>query len=607
MTFRGTLANGPAADAGSDFQLTTDGRFAYGVVWTPGGSRELRLIDGRLIALEPTPGPFTCGCDSRACDVASKTTRPAPTPSTGMIPVPFSKASAVTNSGAPCFSNDDKTFTVLLIISRSSSDILFGPNPSEDQIDVYAEAAIETVNTSLANSGLDFQAVLVGASVEDGLPDADFNNLPTGEFFVEELALGPIGEAIRAQRDETCADLVATVGFLSNAGGIALLGVGEEALGYSVTSPNVLFSLNILAHELGHNFGANHELELGGPSFLPEARGYLYSDGLTGQPTNTIMGVATAGSFPFNRVPFYSSPDTVLNGVPIGIDGVVDATGAFQTTIPVVTRYRERPVVSPDPGCDGDPSPDIETIASNPAIDMNFNGLIDTCELSNDPSLDCDGNGLLDVSERLGLFGLDLGTIELSPDAALSLPIPAGLPEQISGPATLVVRVDASAAAEQQLPVTITLSNGQDSVEILTINAGCDERSETYIPISESDFATLRSQADTGIASVGATTTSALPETGPCGTPLTASFTLLARRSLANFDSQSIDADLDGLLDTCECAADINGDGQLGADDFNAWLNAFLTGDPVADQNNDGQLGSDDFNTWLMKFLNGCG
>ncbi|MEO0512468.1 MAG: glycosyl hydrolase [Planctomycetota bacterium] len=54
------------------------------------------------------------------------------------------------------------------------------------------------------------------------------------------------------------------------------------------------------------------------------------------------------------------------------------------------------------------------------------------------------------------------------------------------------------------------------------------------------------------------------------------------------------------------CAADINGDGQLGADDFNAWLNAFLTGDPVADQNNDGQLGADDFNTWLNGFLQGC-
>ncbi|MEO0512369.1 MAG: GC-type dockerin domain-anchored protein [Planctomycetota bacterium] len=55
-----------------------------------------------------------------------------------------------------------------------------------------------------------------------------------------------------------------------------------------------------------------------------------------------------------------------------------------------------------------------------------------------------------------------------------------------------------------------------------------------------------------------------------------------------------------------QCLADINGDGQLAADDFNAWLNAFIDGDLIADQNGDGQLLGDDFNAWLSNFFAGC-
>ncbi|MEO0512618.1 MAG: family 16 glycosylhydrolase [Planctomycetota bacterium] len=54
------------------------------------------------------------------------------------------------------------------------------------------------------------------------------------------------------------------------------------------------------------------------------------------------------------------------------------------------------------------------------------------------------------------------------------------------------------------------------------------------------------------------------------------------------------------------CAADLNGNGQLAGDDFNAWLIAFLAGDLAADLNNDGQLAGDDFNAWLGAFLSGC-
>ncbi|MEO0511593.1 MAG: GC-type dockerin domain-anchored protein [Planctomycetota bacterium] len=55
-----------------------------------------------------------------------------------------------------------------------------------------------------------------------------------------------------------------------------------------------------------------------------------------------------------------------------------------------------------------------------------------------------------------------------------------------------------------------------------------------------------------------------------------------------------------------DCPADINGDGKLLADDFTAWLNAFLTNDFAADINGDGKLLGDDFTAWLNSFLVGC-
>lgn len=58
-------------------------------------------------------------------------------------------------------------------------------------------------------------------------------------------------------------------------------------------------------------------------------------------------------------------------------------------------------------------------------------------------------------------------------------------------------------------------------------------------------------------------------------------------------------------VDTSSLCADVNGDGELGADDFNAWLNAFINNDLKADINGNGELGADDFNSWLTAFIAG--
>lgn len=54
------------------------------------------------------------------------------------------------------------------------------------------------------------------------------------------------------------------------------------------------------------------------------------------------------------------------------------------------------------------------------------------------------------------------------------------------------------------------------------------------------------------------------------------------------------------------CAADFNGDGEVNSQDFIAFLNAFVAGDPSADFNGDGIVNSQDFIMFLNAFVAGC-
>ncbi|MEO0629913.1 MAG: GC-type dockerin domain-anchored protein, partial [Planctomycetota bacterium] len=54
------------------------------------------------------------------------------------------------------------------------------------------------------------------------------------------------------------------------------------------------------------------------------------------------------------------------------------------------------------------------------------------------------------------------------------------------------------------------------------------------------------------------------------------------------------------------CPADVNGDGELNPDDFNAWVAAFNTQSSACDQNADGACNPADFSAWVINFNSGC-
>jgi len=54
------------------------------------------------------------------------------------------------------------------------------------------------------------------------------------------------------------------------------------------------------------------------------------------------------------------------------------------------------------------------------------------------------------------------------------------------------------------------------------------------------------------------------------------------------------------------CPTDFNSDGFVTADDYDAYVFAFITGEPAADFNNDEFVTADDFDAYVVAFENGC-
>ena len=71
-----------------------------------------------------------------------------------------------------------------------------------------------------------------------------------------------------------------------------------------------------------------------------------------------------------------------------------------------------------------------------------------------------------------------------------------------------------------------------------------------------------------------------------------------------------VEAGLDAVLIqtiACEsCVADFEGDGDLDAEDFFAFLDAFAASDDAADLEGDGDWDAEDFFLYLDAFANGC-
>jgi hypothetical protein len=152
---------------------------------------------------------------------------------------------------------------------------------------------------------------------------------------------------VQALRNRYGADLVSLV--VGDANGL-LNGVGSQLLTPGPTgNANAAYSVvdaawagspdYVLAHELGHNLGAAHEVgNDSGPIFSPDAHGYRFT--ARGTTYHDIMSYG-----PGITIPYFSNPAVTYLGVPTGNLETADWARVISINAPIMADY-EPTVVS---------------------------------------------------------------------------------------------------------------------------------------------------------------------------------------------------------------------------------------------------------------------
>lgn len=275
---------------------------------------------------------------------------------------------------------------------------------------------IAVANQIFANSGVDLAIRAVGIDPTAYADDeSGGDNGAALQRMADALAgastVHPAFGSLRQRRDQTGADLVSLLwtadietrgscGIARLFGGGANAGVNVVADGFSSWS---LCAEDVLAHEVGHNLGAEHQ----NGANSPNAR-FGTAHVVLGQ-FHTVMGSFGSGDPDRGRrLARFSNPQQLCGGRPCGVANASDNARRIRDNMGALAAYRVAstsaqppPVVAPiDPDSDGDgiaDSADAFPFDARYHSDRDGDGVADQQDaFPDDPSewLDTDGDGL---------------------------------------------------------------------------------------------------------------------------------------------------------------------------------------------------------------------
>merc|ERR1719221_2167400 len=187
------------------------------------------------------------------------------------------------------------------------------------------DLAVEETNVAYANSGIGARLRLVHAAILPGYVEPGFGDSLSQ---IRSQTDGQL-DYVHTWREQYGADVVAMLIDDPQYCGLGYLGPRKDLM-FSVTAWNCATGLYTFGHEIGHNFGCNHDKGTTNTCSNQAVYAYGYRDPQarfrsvmaygcrTGQCDNNAGGYCT-------RAQMFSTPDIQYNGLPIGAADVDNA------------------------------------------------------------------------------------------------------------------------------------------------------------------------------------------------------------------------------------------------------------------------------------------
>lgn len=395
-----TLAGAVAGEGFAHYALYTVGSDAsFGLFDTPEGRFRLESAGQRGFLIElDHPALSIAAADDRAVAL------PGDTPST----------QGEAHRHASAHAGVAKAGTVIDMLFLYSND--FSERYPGSGAQTRINHLVAVANQLFANSGVDLAIRAVGIDATAYADDEGGGDNGTALQRMADALAGannvhPAFANLRQRRDQSGADLVSlfwpadietrgSCGIARLFGGGANSGVNVVADGFSSWS---LCSEDVLAHEIGHNLGAEHQNGANSPN-----AGFGTAHVVPGQ-YHTVMGSFGSGSPDRRRrLARFSNPQQLCGGRPCGVANFSDNARRIRDNMGALGAYRTAAgnlpppatVAAIDPDSDGDgvaDSADAFPFDARYRSDRDGDGVADEVDAFPDlasESLDSDGDGI---------------------------------------------------------------------------------------------------------------------------------------------------------------------------------------------------------------------
>jgi hypothetical protein len=364
-----TWWTGPLVDDGGWLAIARSGDVVYA---------NLQRRDGRMLSLRPAAD----GAGWTVAEVAPDALGCATGSAAGIMLEPSLPRDLATAAGLGHFCGDGPAVIEVMVVYTTAAREGQGGAHGMQALIALSEA---TTNLALAASAVPAR-VRVVLTLETKYTE-------TGNATVELHRLADTDDdamdEVHLLRDQVGADLVALIVHeMGTACGQAFFAIGTgnqpfPHLGFSVTKAECAVDNLVFAHELGHNFGCRHNRE-----FDDDPGAFEFSHGhALGGDLGTVMAVSSTG---VTRVPHYSNPEVLYDGVPTGVK-IEDPESAYSAESIRRTAFNLANFRCSD--CNRNGAPDLDDIAFGVSADCDGNGVPDECDIAVGLLEDCDGDG----------------------------------------------------------------------------------------------------------------------------------------------------------------------------------------------------------------------